>query len=52
MAEESIFEDEADPEVLSDTPSSIPLPSEAEVSDLHDLEACTSEAARSSSSNI
>ena len=29
--EESIFEDEADPEVFSDTPSSVPLPGEAEI---------------------
>ena len=66
-AEESIYEDEEDPGVFSDTPSSVPLPSEAEVpaeagspplligaspSDLHDLEARTTEAARSSTSNI
>ena len=57
-AEESVSEDEADPRVLSDTPSSIPLPGEAEVpveaspSSLHGLEARTSEAARSSTSNI
>ena len=66
-AEEYIYEDEADPEVFSDTPSSIPLPGEAEVlaeagspllsigaspSDLHGLEARTTEAARSSTSNI
>ena len=52
VAKESVSEDEADPEVLSDTSNSIPLPGEAEYSDLHDLEARTSEAARSSSSNI
>ena len=66
-AEESVSEDEADPRVLYDTPSSIPFPSEAEVpveagsplsptgalpSDLHGLEARTSEAVRSSTSNI
>ena len=52
VAEESVSEDEAGPGVLSDTPSFIPLPGEAEVSDLHDLEAHTSEAACSSSSHI
>ena len=66
-AEESIFEDESDPGVLSYTPSFVPLPGEVEVSaevgspflpagaspsDLHDLEARTSEAVRSSTSNI
>ena len=66
-AEESFSEDEADPGVFSDTPSSVPLPSEVEVpaevgsplsparaspSDLHGLEAHTIEAARSSTSNI
>ena len=66
-AEESISDDEADPEVFSNTPSSILLPGEAEVpaevgsplspdraspSDFHGLEACTTEAARSSTSNI
>ena len=65
--EESISEDEIDPGVFSDTPSSIPLPDEAKVpveagsplspvgaspSDLHDLEARTSEAACSSTSKI
>ena len=66
-AEESIFEDEANPGVSSDTPSSVPLPGDVEAfseagsplsparaspSDLHDLEARTTEAARSSLSNI
>ena len=66
-AEESIFEDEADLGVLSDTLSSVPFPSEVKVpikagspvsppgaspSNLHGLEARTSEAARSSTSNI
>ena len=66
-AKESISKDEADPGVFSDTPSSIPLLDEAEVpaeagsplsptaaspSDLHDLEARTTEAAHSSTSNI
>ena len=66
-AEESVSEDEANPGVLSDTPNSAPLPGEAKVlveagsslspagaspSDLHGLEARTSEAARSSTSNI
>ena len=66
-AEESVFEDEANPGVLSITPSSVPFPGEAEVpaeagsplspvgaspSDLHGLEARTSEAARSSTSDI
>ena len=65
--EESISEDEADPEVCSDAPSSVPLPSEAEApakagsspspvgalpSDLHGSEARTTEAAHSSPSNI
>ena len=65
--EEFVYEDKAYPEVLSNTPSSVPLPSEAEVpaetssplspveaspSVLHGLEARTSEAARSSTSNI
>ena len=65
--EESFSEDEADPGVYSDTPNSVPLPSEPEVpvevgsplspigaspSDLHGLEACTTEAARSYTSNI
>ena len=65
-AEESIFEDEADLGLFSYTPSSVPLPSEAEVPtkasfllspagvspfNLHGSKACTSEAARSSSSN-
>ena len=30
-AEEFVYDDEVDPEVLSDTPSSAPLPSEAEI---------------------
>ena len=66
-AKEFVYEEKADPGVLSDTPSSVPLPSEAEVptkagsplslvraspSDLHNLEARTSEAVRSSTSNI
>ena len=65
--EESVSEDEANPKVFSDTPNSVPLPDEAEVlaeagsppslagpspSDLHGLEARTTEAARSSTSNI
>ena len=66
-AEESVSEDEADIVVFSDTPSSVPLPGEAEVPaeagsplspigvspfDLHGLEARTTKAARSSTSNI
>ena len=66
-AEEFVFEVEVDPGVLSDTPSSVPLPGEAEVpaepgsilsparaspSDLHGLEARTTEATRSFTSNI
>ena len=66
-AEESISEDEADPEVLSDTPSSVPLLGEAEIpveadsspsptgalpSNTHNLEARTTEAARRSTPNI
>ena len=66
-AKESIYEDEKDPGVFSDTPISVPLPSEAEVpaeagsppsptraspSDLHDLEARTTKAAHSSTSKI
>ena len=65
--EESVSEDEADPEVFSDTPSSVLLLGEAEIpakasyapspagalpSDSHDLEARTTEAARSSTPNI
>ena len=65
--EESISKDKADPGVLSDTPSSVPFPGEAEVpakagsplspvgaspSYLHDLKARTCEAAQSSTSNI
>ena len=65
--EESVFEEEVDLEVFSDIPSSIPLPGEAEIpaeassapspvgaslSDSHDLEARTTEAARSSTPNI
>ena len=66
-AEESVSEDEADLGVFSDTPSSVPLPGEAEVPaeagslpspvgaspfDFHGLEAHTSKATRSSTSNI
>ena len=66
-AEESIFEDEANPAVLSDTPSFVHFPGEAEVPaeagsplspagaspfDLHVLEARTSKAAHSFTSNI
>ena len=66
-AEESVSEDEADPEVFSDAPSLVPLPGEAEApteagsspqparalpSDLLGSEACTTKAARSSPSNI
>ena len=66
-AEESVSEDEADPGVSFDTPSSVLLPGEVEVtdgdgspllptgalpSDLHGLEAHTTKAARSSPSNI
>ena len=65
--EEFVSEDKVDPGVLSDTLSSVPFPGEAEVpaeagsplsptgaspSDLHGLKARTSEAARSSTSNI
>ena len=65
--EESVFEDEVDPGVFSYTPSSVPLPGEAEVPakagspfsptgaspyDLHGLEARTIEAAHNSASNI
>ena len=65
--EESVSKDETDPRVLSDTPSSVPFLSEGEVpteagfplsligaspSDLHGLEARTSEAAYSSTFNI
>ena len=66
-AKESVSEDEADPEVFSDTPSSVPLPGEVEIpakasssplpvgalpSDTHGLEARTTEAARSSTPKI
>ena len=66
-AEEFVFGDEADLGVFSDTPISIPLLGEAEVpaeassslsparastSNLHGLEARTTKAARSSTSNI
>ena len=66
-AEESVYEDEADPGVSSDTPSSVPLPGEVEVLarvgsplplagaspfDLDGLEARPTEAAHSSPSNI
>ena len=62
-AEESVSKDEANPGVFFDTPSYVPLPGEAEVptgdgsplssigaspSDLHGLEARTTEAAHSS----
>ena len=65
--EESVSKDEADPRVFSDTPSSAPLPGEAEVPveagslllparaspfDLHGSEAYTTEVARNSTSNI
>ena len=65
--EEFVSEDEADLEVFSDIPSSVPLPGEDEVpaeagfapspagaspSNSHDLEARTTEAARSSTPNI
>ena len=65
--EESVSEDEADPGVSSDNPSSAPLPGEAEVlaeagslcspagaspSDFHGSEAHTTEAARNSTPNI
>ena len=65
-AKESISKDEADLEVFSDAPSSVPFPREAEVpteagsspspigvlpSDLHGLEARTAEVTRSSPSN-
>ena len=61
--EESVYEDEEDPGVSSDTLSLVPLPGEVKVpagagsplspvgaspTDLHDLEACTTEDARSS----
>ena len=65
--EEFVFDDEVDPEVLFDTPSSVPLPGEVEIpteassspppvgalpSATHGLEAHTTEAARSSTPNI
>ena len=65
--EESVSEDEAGPEVFFDPPSSVPLPGKAEAPtkassspslagalpfDLHGLEAHTTEATRSSPSNI
>ena len=65
--EEFVFDEEVDPEVLSDTPSSVPLPGEADIPaeagsspspagalpfDTHSLEARTTEAARSSTPNI
>ena len=64
---ESVYEDEADPRVSSDTLSSAPLPGESEVPakagslrlsvgalpfDLHGSEARTTEAARNSALNI
>ena len=66
-AKESVYEDEAYPGVFSDTPSSVPFPGEVKVpaeagsslsltgaspSDLHGLEARTTEAACSSTPNI
>ena len=66
-AKESVSEDEIDPEVYCDTPSSVPLLGELEVpakvgsslllvgaspSDLYGLEAHTTVADRSSASNI
>ena len=66
-AEESVFEDEANLRVISDTPSSAPLPGEVEVPvgagsplsparaspfDLHNSKAHTTEAARSFTSSI
>ena len=66
-AEESVFEEEANPKVFSDTPNSVPLPGEAEIlveagsapspagaspSNSHGLEARTTEAARSSTPDI
>ena len=65
-AEESIYDEEVDPKVLSDTPT-VPLPGEAEIpaeagsspslvgalpSYTHGLEARTTEAARGSTPNI
>ena len=65
--EEFVYENKAYPGVYSDTPSSVPLPGEPEVlaeagsplsparaspSDLHDLEAHTTEATHSSTLNI
>ena len=66
-AEKSIFEEEADPEVFSNTPSSIPLPGQDETPteagstplpagaspfDSHGLEARTTKATRSSTPDI
>ena len=66
-AEESVYENEADPEVFSDAPSLVPFTGEAEAPaeasssplpagalpfDLHGSEARTIKAARSSPSNI
>ena len=66
-AEESVLDGEVDPEVFSDTPSSVPLPGKAETPakagsspspagalpfDTHGLEARTTEAAHSSTPNI
>ena len=66
-AEESVAKDEADPEVFSEAPSSVPYPGEDETpaeagsspsltralsSDSHGSEAHTTEAACSSPSNI
>ena len=66
-AEKSVSEEKADPEVFSNTPSSVPLHGEAEIpteagsapllvgaspSDSHSLEAHTTEAASSSTPDI
>ena len=66
-AEESVSEEEGDPDVFSDTPSSVPLPGEAEIPaeagsaplparaspfDSHDLEDRTTEVAHSSTLDI
>ena len=66
-AEESVSEDEVDPKVFSNTPSSVPLLGKSKIpakassspshvgaspSNSHDLEARTAEAARSSTPNI
>ena len=66
-AEESVSKEEVDPKVFSNTPSSVPLPGEAEIpveagsapspagaspSNSHGLEARTTKAARSSTPDI